>query len=92
MRVEAQGHGVIGDELLNSEERADEYLLMGLRLAEGIDPVRYKALSGRALDPRRIEILQDEGAIIVEPDGRARDHAGISGAGCRGRGSGGVIY
>jgi len=46
--------------------------LMGLRLAEGIDPVRYKALSGRALDPRRIEILQDEGAIIVEPDGRVR--------------------
>jgi len=72
MRVEAQGHGVIGDDLLNSEERADEYLLMGLRLAEGIDPARYKALSGRALDPRRIEILRDEGAITVDPDGRVR--------------------
>ncbi len=36
---------------LNSEERADEFLLMGLRLAEGIDPQRYAALSGRALDP-----------------------------------------
>lgn len=72
MRVEAQGHGVTSDELLNSEERADEYLLMGLRLAEGIDPVRYRALSGRALDPRRIEILRDEGAITVDPDGRVR--------------------
>ncbi|WP_024576762.1 MULTISPECIES: radical SAM family heme chaperone HemW [unclassified Afipia] len=72
MRVEAQGHGVISDDLLNSEERADEYLLMGLRLAEGIDPVRYRALSGRALDPRRIEILRDEGAIAVDPDGRVR--------------------
>ena len=72
MRVEAQGHGVISDELLNSEERADEYLLMGLRLAEGIDPMRYTALSGRALDPRRIEILRDEGAITVDPDGRVR--------------------
>lgn len=72
MRVEAQGHGVISDELLNSEERADEYLLMGLRLAEGIDPMRYRALSGRSLDPRRIEILQDEGAIVVDPDGRVR--------------------
>ena len=36
---------------LNSEERADEFLLMGLRLAEGIDPERYAALAGRALDP-----------------------------------------
>ena len=72
MRVEAQGHGVISDELLNSEERADEYLLMGLRLAEGIDPQRYHALSGRTLDPRRIEILTDEGAIVVDADGRLR--------------------
>ena len=52
MRVEAAGHGVITDDLLNSEERADEFLLMGLRLAEGIDPKRYAALSGRTLDPR----------------------------------------
>ncbi len=72
MRVEAQGHGVITDELLNSEERADEYLLMGLRLAEGIDPKRYQALSGRTLDPRRIQILTEEGAIIVDADGRVR--------------------
>ena len=72
MRVEAQGHGVVSDELLNSEERADEYLLMGLRLAEGIDPQRYQALSGRALDPRRIAILSDEGAITVDTDGRLR--------------------
>ena len=54
MRVEANGHGVVTDDLLNSEERADEFLLMGLRLAEGIDPRRYAALSGRTLDPGRI--------------------------------------
>ncbi len=72
MRVEAQGHGVIADELLNSEERADEYLLMGLRLNEGIDPQRYQALSGRTLDPRRIAILTEEGAIVVDADGRLR--------------------
>ncbi len=72
MRVEAQGHGVTTDELLNSEERADEYLLMGLRLAEGIDPKRYEMLSGRALDPRRIAILTDEGAIVVDANGRVR--------------------
>jgi len=72
MRVEATGHGVMSDDRLSSEERADEFLLMGLRLAEGIDPGRYAALSGRALDPRRIAILREEGAIVVDPSGRLR--------------------
>ena len=72
MRVEANGHGVVTDDLLNSEERADEYLLMGLRLTEGIDPGRYAALAGRALDPRRIAVLREEGAILVDTDGRLR--------------------
>jgi putative oxygen-independent coproporphyrinogen III oxidase len=72
MRVEANGHGVVTDDRLNSEERADEFLLMGLRLAEGIDPKRYAALAGRALDPHRIALLRDEGAIAVEADGRLR--------------------
>src|SRR6266480_27870 len=72
MRVEANGHGVITDDLLNSEERADEFLLMGLRLTEGIDPRRYAALSGRALDPRRIAVLREEGAITVDTSGRLR--------------------
>jgi len=72
MRVEANGHGVITDDLLNREERADEFLLMGLRLAEGIDPRRYAALSGRELDAGRITVLREEGAIIVDPSGRLR--------------------
>ena len=72
MRVEANGHGVITDDRLNGEERADEFLLMGLRLAEGIDPERYAALSGRALDPRRIAVLREEGAIVVDANGRLR--------------------
>jgi len=72
MRVEASGHGVITDDRLNSEERADEFLLMGLRLAEGIDPARYAALSGRTLDPRRIALLREQGAISVDASGRLR--------------------
>ena len=35
--VEARGHGVTGGEILTRSEEADEFLLMGLRLAEGID-------------------------------------------------------
>ncbi|MGA8968563.1 MAG: radical SAM family heme chaperone HemW, partial [Pseudolabrys sp.] len=58
MRVEEGGTGLTVDEKLTSGEAADEYLLMGLRLAEGIDPARYSALSGRALNPKRISILR----------------------------------
>src|SRR6187402_854890 len=72
MRVETNVHGNVTDDDLNSAERADEFLLMGLRLTEGIDPKRYTALSGRALDPSRIAILREEGAIIVDADGRLR--------------------
>jgi oxygen-independent coproporphyrinogen-3 oxidase len=72
MRVEASGSGIIVDEHLTSGEVADEYLLMGLRLAEGIDPARYSAISGRALNPRRVSILRNEGAVETTPDGRLR--------------------
>jgi putative oxygen-independent coproporphyrinogen III oxidase len=72
MRVEANGHGIVTEDCLTHEERADEFLLMGLRLAEGIDPRVYERLAGRPLDPRRISLLSDEGAIIVDDDGRLR--------------------
>jgi oxygen-independent coproporphyrinogen-3 oxidase len=72
MRVEANGAGLTVEEKLTAGETADEYLLMGLRLAEGIDPARFSALSGRALDPKRISILRDEGAVETTADGRLR--------------------
>ena len=72
MRVEATGHGLVTDDYLNREERGDEFLLMGLRLAEGIDPKRYAALAGRPLDASRIAALCDEGAIAIDAGGRLR--------------------
>ncbi len=72
MRVEETGTGFTVDEKLTSGETADEYLLMGLRLAEGIDTARYSALSGRDLDPKRISILREEGAVETTTDGRLR--------------------
>jgi oxygen-independent coproporphyrinogen-3 oxidase len=68
--VEAKGHGVTGGELLSRSEEADEFLLMGLRLAEGIDLTRYEALSGRVLASDRLSILQGEG--LVAPVGNSR--------------------
>ena len=72
MRVEARGHGVTTDDTLLRSQMADEFLLMGLRLAEGIDPARYQKLAGRPLDPRRIAILHDEGAVETTPGGMLR--------------------
>ena len=70
--VAQQGHGLTIDEKLTPAETADEYLLMGLRLAEGIEPERFTAIAGRTLDPERISFLRDGGAVETTADGRLR--------------------
>jgi len=70
--VERNGHGLVTDEVLTREEASDEFLLMGLRLTEGIDVGRYSALSGRALDPERISALRDAGLVETVPPDRLR--------------------
>ncbi len=72
MRVESLWHGIVTDEALTREKVADEFLLMGLRLAEGIDPARYARLAGRPLDPRRIALLREQGAIETTASGMLR--------------------
>jgi len=72
MRVESLGHGVTVDDALTRDEQADEFLLMGLRLAEGIDPARYAVLSGRPLDTARIASLVGHGFVETTADGRLR--------------------
>ena len=73
MRVEQLGHGVVTDDALNSEERADEYPADGPALAR-----RHRSRSAivRWPDARsiqdRIDLLRDEGAITVDGDGRLR--------------------
>ncbi len=69
-RVEAEGHALVEDERLSTEAQGDEYLLMGLRLVEGIDPERFRALSGRALDPKRVDSLIADGLLLHRPGGR----------------------
>ncbi len=72
MRVEAGGDGLVEDESLTREEMSDEFLLMGLRLAEGIDTARYAALSGRSLEGARIAALAGVGFVEETADGRLR--------------------
>ena len=62
-KVEAHGHGIASDEALSAEDAAEEYLLMGLRLAEGIDLSRFAAIGSSALDEDRLDALESDGLI-----------------------------
>lgn len=44
-------------------DQADEMMMMGLRLSEGVDLNRWENLSGRALNPDHLAHLQDIGMI-----------------------------
>lgn len=61
--VETNGHGMVVTDRLDPGEQADELLLMGLRLREGVDLARWHGLSGRDLDPAREQFLLDNGFI-----------------------------
>ncbi len=82
-RVERQGHGLVDDVRLVAPEPAREMLLMGLRLSEGIEAVRFAARTGTALeDALEPEILQAaieadylswrDGRLAATPEGRLR--------------------
>ncbi len=53
---------------LAGTEQADEYVMMGLRINQGIDPARYQALSGRPLDQEVLANLEGLGMIEATPD------------------------
>jgi putative oxygen-independent coproporphyrinogen III oxidase len=65
--VEASGHGLEQDETLSRDESADEYLLMGLRLAEGIDLRRLQAIGGKVPSGDKIAALATQG--LIQRDG-----------------------
>jgi oxygen-independent coproporphyrinogen-3 oxidase len=76
-KVESWGDGLVVDDVLTPEEEGDELLLMGLRLAEGIDLERYKRLSGRDLDPRRLADLLTHGMVEQTGDRVRATRAGF---------------
>jgi coproporphyrinogen III oxidase-like Fe-S oxidoreductase len=69
-RVEAEGHALVENERLDMVAQGDEYLLMGLRLVEGIDPAVFKALSGRSLSETRVTSLILDGLLTRKPGGK----------------------
>jgi oxygen-independent coproporphyrinogen-3 oxidase len=65
--VESQGHGSTAEEAIAGRDRTREMLLMGLRLAEGIDAARFAGRTGvavlDAIDMQTLVAAQDAGYI-----------------------------
>jgi len=77
-QVETQGTGESPRRAVPLAEQADELLMMGLRLAEGVDLARQARLAGQPLDAQALARLDDLGLVIrtggrliATPAGRA---------------------
>ena len=70
--VESEGNGLVESMALSREEQGDEFLLMGLRLSEGVDPRAFEKVSGRAIDPDRLKSLIEDGFLERDERGRIR--------------------
>src|SRR5690606_27568143 len=69
-KVEQFGHGLIAAEPLSRGEQADEALLMGLRLAEGLDLERLARIGGVRPREGTVAELCRQGLIAVVDGGR----------------------
>ncbi|SOD92071.1 radical SAM family heme chaperone HemW [Caenispirillum bisanense] len=80
-RVEEAGHAATDREPLDPDQRAEELLLMGLRLTEGIDKARFARLAGRPLadciDAAALAGLAEEGLVTDTPSHLRATEAGM---------------
>jgi putative oxygen-independent coproporphyrinogen III oxidase len=58
------GSGELPRERLTPTERADEYLLMGLRLSDGIDFDHHAALGGQPIPNYKLSEMEDLGMVV----------------------------
>jgi len=68
VQVEAQGHGLIARETIAPASAAEEMLMMGLRLNEGVSLQRFEEVSTRKIDPVRISFFAEKNLITVTAD------------------------
>ncbi|MEM7214038.1 MAG: radical SAM family heme chaperone HemW [Pseudomonadota bacterium] len=68
----AKGNGLEDEIYLESEEHADEFVLMGLRLAEGLDIARFQEISGSSFQNDKLQFLESIGMIEKLPGGKIR--------------------
>jgi oxygen-independent coproporphyrinogen-3 oxidase len=76
-RVRSNGRGTVEATPLSREEQADELLLMGLRLTEGVDLARLAATGG--VQPSSEALARLECLGMLEREGRERIRASRSG-------------
>ena len=69
-QVEETGEGWIEAEPLSPREQADEMLLMGLRINEGLDLDRFERIGGKQMDPVLISQLVGQGLLATSANGR----------------------
>ncbi|MBS8224904.1 radical SAM family heme chaperone HemW [Vannielia litorea] len=62
------GDGAESRSALSGPEQAAEYLMMGLRINEGISVSRYRALAGFGLDEGKVGALCDDGLLEFADD------------------------
>jgi len=67
-QIERDGHGIDAQTMLAPLEQAEEMLLMGLRLAEGVSLPRLRALTGHDVAPAALDDLRALGLIAVAED------------------------
>nr|WP_321249905.1 radical SAM family heme chaperone HemW [uncultured Ruegeria sp.] len=72
------GNGEKSRTALSSKDQANEYLLMGMRIAEGLDMDRFATLSKAPLNPDKLDELEsygmirrDQNRLFATKDGRA---------------------
>ena len=70
--VETQSSGALEEDVLTLEEQGDEFLVMGLRVKEGISLDRYERLSGRSLNKQVIADLISHGKLEYTGPDRIR--------------------
>ncbi|MFT3988777.1 radical SAM family heme chaperone HemW [Aestuariivirga sp.] len=62
-QVLEQGSGVTEETRVSPCEQSAEYLLMGLRISEGIDLDRFESLAGRPMDSSKLAGLKSMGLV-----------------------------
>lgn len=67
--VLSRGQGLVDQVVLSPSQMADEMVLMGLRLSEGLDLSALRDLTGMAPQAQVIEELRAEGLIACNDDG-----------------------
>ncbi|MBL3585732.1 coproporphyrinogen III oxidase [Rhodovulum sulfidophilum] len=67
-RVERQGTGELSRSTVAPADQGAEYLMMGLRLAQGLSLRRYERIANSQIDGSKIKELSDLGLIETEAD------------------------